>query len=278
MNAARSIRLAVGVCGHMPKRHVVEIAADLALMMSAQMTALMIEDGASESLGSIPFAREYMVARAGWSEIGANDVTSRRDSARRRAQVLFDEIAASAGVQTSVQTLAGAAVGEIARAIADFDIVALPAPELAGEWMMLPFSSLVEAAIHAKSAAVIVPSLVSRRSGPVAAIVDPQDDKALELAGRMARTSGESLVVLAAGFENVARDIEHIAQQAGVPARQLRVLDIDDASLEVIMWTLGAINERTIVLGRNFLADGGFEIVLRLATSRGVPVMLPGEA
>jgi hypothetical protein len=277
MIPARSMRFAIGVCGHMPKRHVIEIAADLARAMSAQMTALMIEDGASESLGSIPFAREFMIGRGGWSEVGAMDIISRRESSRRRARIVFGEIATTAGIEVTVKTLTGSAVAEIANAISAFDVVALPAPEIAGEWMMLPYSSLAEAALHGKSAAVIVPSRTVRRSGPIAALIGSADDKALEIAGRLALVADEKLVVLATGIDDVARSIEHIAKQAGIPIHRLRLLDVDGAGQDVVVRTLASIGERTIILGRKFFPDAGIDRISRLAAARCVPVILAGE-
>ena len=69
----------------MPKRHAIELAAEMARYFHAQMSALMVEDGSSEILAALPFAREYVTGSTGWRDIGSQDVASRRAAAERRA-------------------------------------------------------------------------------------------------------------------------------------------------------------------------------------------------
>jgi hypothetical protein len=278
MNAAvRTTRLVVGVCGALPKRHAIELAAEMARYFSAQMSALMIEDGSSEILAALPFAREYVTGSAVWRDIGSHDVAARRETAERRARALFAEVAGAQAIAGGLQTLRSSAAGDLARAIAGYDIVVLAAPEQVGEWMMLPFSALADAALHATTAALIVPPRILRRRGPVAAVLDSHDGMAVELAGRIASAANESLVLLAAGIDDVARDVESLANRANVPPERLRILDIDGAGLDTITRTLSAINERILVIGRKFMPQPGLETLLRLATSRGVPLLIPAD-
>lgn len=276
MSRAPSVRFAVGVCGSLPGRQAIELAAEMARLLSAQMTALIFEDGASDALGSLPFAREFVTGPDAWQEIGVQDIAARRAFSRRRAQALFAEVASSRGVPASVQTIAGSGATDIAHAIAQFDFVVLNTPERAGEWMLLPFAALADATLQARATTLILPPRLRRKHGPIVAIVDRDDKRAIELAGRLARASEDALILLVAGLEDLALDIGRLSQIAEVPQQRLRVVAIDEAEFEAIMRTLDAIGERALVIGRRFLSDHGLQRLLRLAMSRGVPVMSPG--
>lgn len=277
MNGRATIRFAFGVCSAAPARQTIELAADLARLLSATMTALMIEDGAADALGSIPFAREFVVGRDVWNDIGAQEIAARRESARRRALSLFRDVALAAGLPTDVQAFASIADADMHRALAEFDVVALPAPERGGEWMMLPFASMAEAALHGRAAAIVLPSRARLKRGPIVALATSADDKAIELAGRLARAADENLIVLIARLGAVRLEHEHIAQVAGIDPQRLRILDLGGAGVDDFTHKFGMLGERAIVLARTFLPDGGFHKLLRLAALRGVPVMIPGE-
>lgn len=270
----RSHRLVVGVCGALPNRQALELAAEMARLFSARMSALLIEDGASDALGAIPFAREYIAHSAtGWRDIHSGEMAVRRESARRRARALFDQIAAAQGLTSDFETVGAAA--DLSRAVAAYDIVALTPSEHARDWMALPFASLAQAALHARAATLIVPSRIARRRGPIAALLDAHDYAAVDMAAQLARAADENLVLLASDFE-AGRDLDALAARAAMPPHRLRILDIDGAGLDVITRTLGAIGERALVLGRGYLPHPGIERLIRLAATRGAPVIIPG--
>ena len=277
MSAARTVSLVFGLCGGVPDRQAIELAAEVARVFRAGMTALMLDDGASETLASLPFAREYVPGATGWRDIGAREIAAGRESSRRRAKQLFDEIASAAGISSAIEFLHGAQRYDIAGAVAPYDIVALAAPAQAGEWMLLPFSALADAAFAGDAAALLVPPRVRRRAGPVAALLDSRDLDALQAAGRMANAANETLVLLAAHVEDAAREAQAFADNAGVPLPRLRIVDIDGASLDAITRTLEAVDERLLVIGRTFLPQPGISALIRLATSRGIPVFVPGK-
>ena len=276
MSAARVMQLVVGVCGELPGHQAIEMAAEMARVFSAEFSALMIEDGSSDILASMPFAREYVPGRAAWQEIGAADVEARRGSVRRRAREVFSEIALAQGLSAGFEVLKGNAQGDLAGVIAHYDIVALAAPAQAGEWMMLPFSALGDAALHARAATLLLPARIARRTGPIAALLDPSDHAGLEMAARLARAASERLVILASGLQDVAREAEALAARADLPRERLRIIDIDSGALGEITQLLGDTGERMLVLGRAFLPQPGLEDVIRLAAARGVPVFIPG--
>ena len=276
MSAARFTHLVVGVCGELPGHQAIEMAAEMARVFSAEFSALMIEDGSSDILACLPFAREYVPGRAGWQEIGASDIEARRSSVRRRARDVFSEIASAQGLIAGFEVLKGGAPGDLAGAIAHYDIVALAAPAQAGEWMMLPFSAFGDAALHARAVTLFLPARIARRTGPVAALLNAGDHAGLELAAQLARATGERMVILAAGLQDTAREAEAFAAQADLPRERLRIIDIDGGTLGEITQMLGDTGERMLVLGRAFLPQPGLEHVIRLAAARGIPVFIPG--
>lgn len=273
----RIAHLAVGVCGELPGRQALEMAAEMARLLSAQFSALMIEDGASDILGSIPFAREYVPGRAVWREIGAAEIETRRGNAQRRAREVFTEIGRAHGLRADFEVLKGHALGDIASAIAHYDIVALVAPAQAGEWMLLPFSALADAALHARAATLVLPPRILRRRGPVAVLTGAADRSGIDLAANLAKATDEKLIVLAAGMKDIAREAGALSDQVDLPRERLRILDVDGAGVDDITHWLANIGERILVLGRGFLPQPGIDRLIRLATARGVPVLIAGE-
>ncbi len=277
MNAAHITQFVIGVCGELPGRQALETAAEMARMFRARFSALMIEDPASGTLGYLPFAREYVPGRAAWQNIGVADVEARRASAQRRVRDAFATMAQLHGLNADVEVLSGNLQDELTGALHPGDIVALLAPAQASEWMTLPFSAFAEAAFQGPATALLLPSRIARRKGPVVALTNMEDKASLSLAARLAQVSGEMLIVMAAGVNDMAGGASTLSELIDFPLERLRIIDVDGANLRDIKQWLWDIEERMLVVGRELLTEPGLGELISLASARGIPVLIPGN-
>ncbi len=276
-DATRTARLVVGICADPPSRPVIELAAELAALFGASFSAMMIDDGSPDILGSLPFAREYVAYRAQWRDIGNDDVESRREQAYRRARDLFSQIANAKGLQAEFEVLSGRSQDELSAAIAQYDIVALAAPALAGGWMMLPFSAFGEAVLQSPAAVLILPPRILRRTGPIALLASTGDRAAIEFAVRLARESGENFVFFCR-TESVTMDFVVLAESVDLPRGRLRIIDVDGVDLQQIGALLAGIGERILILGRELIPHPALQRLIAIAASRSIPVLLPATS
>ncbi len=277
MSAARITQFVVGVCGEMPGRQTLETAAEMAHMFSARFSALMIDDGASGTLGYLPFAREYVPARAAWQTIGVADVAARQALSLRRARDAFAAIAQLHGISAHVEVISGNLQDELTGVLHETDVVALLAPSQASEWMTLPFAAFADAAFQGPATALLLPARITRRTGPIVALASMEDAASLALAARLARASGEMLIVLAAGATDIAGSTKSLMEKVDLPLERLRIVDVDGANLTDINRWLGDMGERMLVVGREFLTRPDLGQLISLACVRGIPVFIPGN-
>ena len=277
MSAARVTHFVVGVCGEMPGRQPLEIAAEMARYFSAQFSVLMIEDAASGVMGSLPFAREYIPGRSTWQTIEVADVQARNALAQRRAREAFADVARLHGLSADFEVMKGDGQEELARVLRNYDVVAMVAPTSAGAWMTLPFSAFAEAALHGPAIALLLPARIFRRKGPVVALASATDQDSLMLGARLAQATGEMLVVLAADAKDIAQNVQSVAARVDLPSARLRIIDADGSNLHDINRLLGVAGARILVARREYLTQPGLGQLIGLAAAHGIAIFIPGK-
>ena len=90
-------------------------------------------------------------------------------------------------------------------------------PRLPAERLVHATARWLEAAHACAASVMLVPRVLARRAGPVAAVVCAESDPALGIAARIAVAAGEALLLLVWGTAELARDAAEQARAAGLP-------------------------------------------------------------
>lgn len=256
------------------ERAIVRAAAELAQLLGVMLHGVFIEDDVLADLAELPFIREFRLADGGWQRLDRRRLADEQHAAAAEAQRLLDEVAAALGVARLFQTVSGDPALFVAATSQAGDIIVVAQPRLPAEQLVHSTARWLEAA-HASAASVmLVPQLLARRRGPVAAVVCAESDPALRIAARIAAASGESLLLLLFGDEELTKAAAEQARAAGVPARCISVRHIHGVAPEDVLEGLRASSERLVVLGRGACGADDAAVSSRIAASRRVPVLV----
>jgi hypothetical protein len=195
-------------------------------------------------------------------------------AAAAEAQRLLDEAATTLGVTRLFQIIRGDPALFFAATSHAGDIIVVAQPRVPAEQLAHATARWLEAA-HASAASVmLVPQVLLRRAGPVAAVVCAESDPALGIAARIAAAAGETLLLLAFGDGELTKAATEHARAAGLPARRIAVRDVHGVAPEDVLEGLRTSNERLVVLGRGACGADDAAVSSRIAASRGVPVLV----
>lgn len=252
----------------------VAFTAQLAELLGLDIVGLFVEDENLADLAALPCVRELRSLGGGWHPIDASQLTQGTGQAAAAARRLFEGAAKALQTGTRFNLVKGSIADVIGSESTVDDIFAIIEPKNPAERVTHQYRQLLEGAFNAPAATLLVPSRISRRTGPVVAVATSGQDPSLHAALGIATSSKEQLIVLAPpGMDRVA--IARLAEASGVPVdwRPLAGGGTGDSELALL---LSRINERFLVLSRT--RPNGGRPPSQLASGRGVPVLVTEPA
>ena len=147
-------------------------------------------------------------------------------------------------------------------------------PRLPAERLVHATARWLEAAHGCAASVLLVPPVLARRAGPVAAVVCAESDPVLGIAARIAVAAGEALLLLIWGTAELARAAVEQARSAGLPQQRISTVSIHGVAPEHVLEGLGSVRERLVVLGRGACGTDDAAVSSHIAASRGVPVLV----
>ncbi len=246
-------------------------AAELARLLGLDLHCMLIEDESLFGLTGLPFVRELRLPTHEWSAIRPGRLEDEyaqmaRDLRRTLAQL---------GVAHALEVLRGDPATFIGTLCAASDIIVLADAGGARRPRLLPADRLTEAARRSAASVLLLPAAATSRSAPVAAVLAGPADRSLEVAARIATSTGAALlVVLAAAPEAADQAVRDAAAALGVPARRLEIRRAPSRDLSDLLAALGRTHERLIVLDHAAWPMAGDGIADKLAPARGAPVLV----
>lgn len=249
----------------------VAFTAELAALLGVDLLGIFTADESLLGLAGLPCVRELRHS-GGWHPVDAVEMEQCWSRAAAEARRLFGDAAKALRSGAHFDVARGSLAETIGSQSTADDIVAVIEPRNPAERVTHQFRQLLDTALAAPAAALLVPSRVVRRRGPVVAIAASEHDPSLRTALRVAESTQERLLLFAsprADEEALAR----LAATAKVPVdrRRLRESEIRAADLDALLSLAG---ERLLVLSRG--ADAG--ILAPLAFERAVPVLVTEPA
>ncbi|HEY7581302.1 MAG TPA: hypothetical protein VH855_27210 [Acetobacteraceae bacterium] len=256
------------------ERAMVRAAAELAQMLGDMLHGVFIDEEALGDLAELPFVREFRLTDGGWRRLDRGRLAEEQRAAAAEAQRLLDEAATALGVTRLFQIIRGDPALFFAATSHAGDIIVVAQPRIPAEQLAHATARWLEAA-HASAASVmLVPQVLSRRAGAVAAVVCTESDPALRIAARIAAAAGETLLLLVFGDGELTKAATEHARAAGLSGRRVAVRDIHGVAPEDVLEGLRASRERLVVLGRGACGADDAAVSSRIAASRGVPVLV----
>jgi hypothetical protein len=258
---------------HSAKDYVsVAFAAELADLLGVDLVGLFAEDERLIDLALLPCVREFRLAGDGWHRLDAKQLEQSSSQAAADARRLFDDAAKGLRGAGRVVFIKGQ-IGEAAglQAMPD-DIIVVIEPKNPAERVTHQFRRFMEMALSAPTAALVVPSRISRRKGPVVAIAANEHDASIQVGLRVAEAARERLLVFTPEIANGTVSVRR-SPASGVHIDQ-RLLSTTEIGLAGLVSALPIAGERLVVMGRG--SNNLFPS--QLASERGVPVLVTARA
>lgn len=247
----------------------VAFTAQLAELLGLDIVGLFVEDENLTDLATLPCVRELRSLGGGWHPIDAAQLVQGRVQAAADARRLFEEAAKALRVGTRFNLAKGAMVDIIGSQSTVDDIVAVIEPKNPAERVTHQYRQLIDGAFNAPAATLLVPSRISRRTGPIVAIATSGRDPSIHAALGIAASIKERLIILAPPeADQVA--MAQLASIRGVPV-DWRTLMGGSTGAPELASLLSRTKERFIVLSRGRADERGSS---QLASGRGVPVLV----
>jgi hypothetical protein len=242
----------------------------LAELLQTQLLGMFAEDRSLMDLAALPFARELRPLGGGWQTIDIKQLASEFERNAATARRLFGELVRNCHVETSFRVERGTAADIIASVATAEDIVVVIEPTNPAERVTQQFVRLMESAFRASASVMIIPSRISRLSGPVVALASGPDDPSIEAATRIAGAAREKLIIVGPA----ERFAPKAAHSVAVEVSAERIEFVSTTALQDVPRLAGELqnwNERLLVMTRGVLSDAK---VLALASLRSVPVVV----
>jgi hypothetical protein len=270
-------RLIVEFCHGEPNARTLRAAAEFALLLELELHGLFIEDEALLALAELPFAREIRLPTHEWQNIESGRIVAELRHAADVAQRLLHDVAAALGVPNAFEVRRGDPAETMAAIASGGDIIVVAAQAAPGG-RVAPAASRVHAAAHGSAASLLLlPSRLAARQGPVVAVLTSVDDPSLAPAARAAvNTNGRLLVLTPDGEAAMGDRVLERAVALGLPQSRVAAHSLGGLHAGDVLRALGHIRERLVVLTRDASAAGELAAASRIATDRGVPVLLVG--
>jgi hypothetical protein len=256
------------------ERAFIRAAAELAQMLGIALHGVFMENAALPDLAELPFVREFRLSAGAWQRLDRQRIAAEQRAAAARARELFDEVAAAAGVAQLFETISGDPALFVAATSQAGDVIAVAQPRLPAERLVHATARWLEAAHACAASVMLVPQVMTRREGPVAAVVCAESDPALEAAARIAVAAGEALLLLVWGSPGLIEAAKGKARAAGLPSQRIIARGVRGVAPDDVIQALGASSERLVVLGRGACGVDDAAVSSQIAASRGVPVLV----
>ncbi len=256
------------------ERAIVRAAAELAQMLGIALHGVFTQDKVLSELAELPFVREFRLGNGGWHKLDSRQLAEEQRAAVAEARRLLDEVAAALGVTQLFEIISGDPGLFIAATSQAGDVIVVAQPRLPAERLVHATARWLEAAHGCAASVMLVPQVMTRRTGPVAAVVCAESDPALDVAARIAAAAGEPLLLLVSGSSELAKSAAERARAAGVSARRIVTRGVHGVTAEDVVQGLGTSNERLVVLTRGACGADDAAVSSHIAASRGVPVLV----
>jgi len=253
---------------------IVRAAAELAQMLGNVLHGVFLQDEALAELAGLPFIREFRLGTGAWQPLDRQRLAEEQRSAAAEARRLLDEAATALGVTQLFEIIGGDPALFIAATSQAGDIIVVAQPRLPAERLVHAAARWLEAAHGCAASVMLVPQVMARRAGPVAAVVCAESDPAIGIAARIAAAAGEPLLLLVWGPSELAETATATARAAGLPHRRIAVRSIRGVTPEDVVQALGTSGERLVVLARGACGVDDAAVSSHIAVSRGVPVLV----
>lgn len=247
----------------------VAFTAQLAELLGLDIVGLFVEDENLTELAALPCVRELRSLGGGWHPIDAAQLVQGRVQAAADARRLFEGAAKALRVGTRFNLVKGAMADIIGSQSTVDDIIAVIEPKNPAERVTHQYRQLVHVAFNAPAATLLVPSRISRRTGPIVAIATSGRDPSIHAALGIAASIKERLIILAPPeTDQVA--MAQLASPRGVSVDWRPLMGGSTGAPELAS-LLSRTNERFVVLSRGRADERGPS---QLASGRGVPVLV----
>lgn len=245
-------------------------SARLADLLGLRLVATFIQDTTVAELAALPCVREWRPLGGGWRPIEAPQLDREFEGAVASARRCFHAAVGATGVEASFNVARGSAADVIGSAATAEDIIVVIEPRNPVERVTQQFTRLVDAALEATAAVMVVPSRIARTVGPIVAVVLDRHDPSIRSALAIAAAANESVVVLGPASASVEPMVAELAHAAGVRLELAPVIrePIDIASL---LTSLAPLNERMVVMRREAAMQKGVPLI---AAQRRIPILL----
>ena len=256
------------------ERAIIRAAAELAHMLGIALHGVFMQEEALSDLAELPFIREFRLGTGAWQKLDRGRLAEEQRAAAAEARRLLDEIAAALGVTQLFEIIRGDPALFIAATSQAGDIIVVAQPRLPAERLVHATARWLAAAHACAASVMLVPQVMARRVGPVAAVVCAESDPALGIAARIAAAAGEALLLLVWGTPELVKAAAEKAHAAGLPTRRIVTRRVHGVTPEDVVQGLGASTERLVVLARGACGADDAAVSSHIAASRGVPVLV----
>lgn len=253
---------------------IIQVAAELAQLLGLDLHGVYLQEAALPELAALPFVREFRLATGGWHRLDRDQLVREQGSAASEARRQLDEAATALGLVRLFEVISGDPLAFIAAASQTGDIIVVAQPALPAERLVYATAHLLEAVHGCAGSVMLVPRMLARRQGAVAAVVCAESDPALLIAARLAVAAREDLLLLVSGPPGLAREATQRALTVGLPPQRITVRSIADVTPEVVLQALEGGNERLVVLARGACGADDAAVSSHIAAVRGVPVLV----
>ena len=175
-----------------------------------------------------------------------------------------------------MEVLRGDPAAAVAALSGETDIMVLGAPGSAAAHVLGTFPGAWRAAIRCPAAVLLLPSRIAQRTGPVAALVRAGAEHKLVLAARIAKATGEKLVLFHSARTKAGTSdaLVAAARAMGIAEDQLVVQEAGDASAATLQILMARSGGRLLALDRPTEAEVCPDAARQLSQALRIPVLL----
>lgn len=250
----------------------VAFTAELADLLGLDLVGIFAEDEELIDLALLPCVREFRFSGNGWHRLEVEQLARSASQAVAEARRLFADAAQARRVGVRFDIVKGKIGDAIGSQSTPDDIIVVIEPQNPAERVTYQFMRFMELALNAQSAALLVPSRVSRRKGPVVAVASSEHDASIQVGLKIAETVREKLLILSPAIADRSM-ADRLAAGTAVHIHQ-QSLRCDEIGLAELGSVLATVGERLVVMSRG--SDPLFPA--RLASEQGVPVLVAGRS
>jgi hypothetical protein len=252
----------------------IRTAAELAQMLGVTLHGVFLQDAALSELTQLPFVREFRLGTGAWQKLDRGRLAEEQRAAAAEARRLFDETATALGITQLFEIISGDPALFFAATSQAGDIIVVAQPRLPAERLVHATAHWLDAAHDCGASVMLVPQVLARRAGPVAAVVCADSDPALAMASRIAVAADESLLLLIYGGAQLVKIAAEKARAAGLPQQRIVTRGIGGVAPDDVLQGLATSNERLVVLARGACGADNALVSSHIAASRGVPILV----